>query len=321
MDAVITWLDTTDKEYIEQRNKDFGETKPYDIYRVGKRDELRFCLRGLYYNMPWLRKIYLVTWNNQFPKWLDEEKCAKMNPPIIKIKQESLNSGKFIYGSLAVEACIHKIPNLSDLFIYANCDMFVTKKMKKSDWVENGIGKLNIKNLITSELKSKWVKDDILSQKDLFIDKFGSNFNFFMNIHQMTIMSKRSWIDIEQLFPKLYKSTINMKGRSNVKRITRFLADYIAIYKGYCKISKINYDYRDFDYKTPLKPGSLLLCTNLNSKLKPTAYNDYMNFMLKIFPTPLPSETELSYENVKYNFLNKTLRRIKLRSTKKNHGM
>jgi hypothetical protein len=113
VDAVVCWLDTTDEDYNRYRIKDIGMLETEDAKRIGKRDELRFCLRGLYYNMPWLRKIYLLTWGTQFPKWLDEAECAKMNPPIIKIDQATLNNGKRMYGSLSVEGCMHTIPNLS----------------------------------------------------------------------------------------------------------------------------------------------------------------------------------------------------------------
>jgi hypothetical protein len=133
VDAVVCWCDTTDKDYKRYREQDIGALVTEDTNRIGKRDELRFCLRGLYYNMPWLRKIYLVTWGKQFPEWLDEAECAKLNPPIIRIDQAILNNGKRMYGSLSVEACIHLIPNISEYFFYANSDMFVIKKMDKKD--------------------------------------------------------------------------------------------------------------------------------------------------------------------------------------------
>jgi hypothetical protein len=69
MDAVVTWLDTTEKSYIAQGNKDFSE-KPFDIYGIGRRDELRFCLRGLFYNMPWLRKYILLLGITNIPPGL-----------------------------------------------------------------------------------------------------------------------------------------------------------------------------------------------------------------------------------------------------------
>ena len=308
MDAVVIWLDTTQKDYIKQRNKDFGEKQPYDIHRIGRRDELRFCLRSLYYNLPWLRKIYLVTWDTQFPEWLDEDACAKLTPPILKIKRETLSDGKYIYGSLAVEACIHKIPGLSELFIYANCDMFVVKKMAITDWAENGVGKLQKHETIESfkPRKSKVWNYDTLTQIGLFIEKYGKPaFKFFTRTHNITIFSKKAYEDIKADFPKLYENTIDLKGREEKGRITRSLVDYVGVHKGYCKLSpkKIPSEYLNYetDYKNyVLKNDTVLFCANLNSYFKESYYNDFMRFMLQLFPKPLPCEKYLSFEHACY---------------------
>lgn len=309
MDAVVAWLDTTDKHYIKQRNNDFGKAEPYNINRIGKRDELRFCLRSLYYNAPWLRKIYLVSWENQFPEWLDEETCAKLNPPIIKIKQESLNDGEYMYGSLAVEAAIYKIPGLSDLFLYSNCDMFIAKKMNIGDWIDNsGNGKLQIDSYIdTFEPRpDSWWNSDILSQVELFLKTFGKpKFKFFCRTHQITILSKKAYIDINNALPNLLKNTSKLKGREYKDRITRTLIEFVSVQKGYCQINDTKFlteilnqesDYTNYKVKS----DTLLLCTNLNSKILKSDYNEYMRFMLNLFPKKLPAEKYLNYEDVCY---------------------
>jgi len=320
MDAVVVWLDTTDKDYIEQRNKDFKDHVAYDIHRVGKRDELRFCLRGLYYNLPWLRKIYLLGWKNQFPEWLDETVCSKSNPPIIKINRESLNDGKYLYGSPAVEACMYKIPGLSDLFIYANSDTFVIKKMSKEQWVtKNGIGKLQMSHPIQFNSDtykfnpSSWESTFIYSQASLFIKKFNlPNFPFFYPTHHITVMSKKAFKDVRKAFPELYKTTLNLKGREEKLYISRTLIDYVSILNGYCKISdtKITGKYLNWlaDYSTyKIHSNVSLLCTNLNSYFKKSKYNDYMRFMVKLLPKPIPGEKYMSYEQNCYYTYNNSL--------------
>jgi hypothetical protein len=308
MDAVVLWLDTTDKHYISQRDKDFGETTPYDIHRLGRRDELRFCLRSLYYNAPWLRTIYLVTWDKQFPDWLDETQCASLTPPIVKIKRETLNEGRYLYGSLAVEACMYKIPGLSELFLYANCDTFLTQPVQKSDWVEDGIGLLQIDKPILSmkPQPSRVWNYDGLTQIGLFLKQFGKpHFRFFKPSHHITILSKQAYKDTVEAFPELYEATVTMKGRELKERITRALIEYVSIHKGYCKINRkrIRSYYLNFetDYKNYSLPNdAVLLCTNLNAQSNYASYDDYIRFMIELFPTPLPCETHLNYEQVCY---------------------
>lgn len=309
MDAVVTWLDTTDKNYIKQRNKDFGSSEPYNIHRVGKRDELRFCLRSLYYNTPWLRRIYLITWENQFPDWLDEKVCSEHKPPIIKIKRESLNNGNYIYGSIAVESVLYKIPDLSDLFLYSNCDLFITKKMVLSDWVDSsGNGKLQSAGIIESfePRPDSWWNSDILSQIELFLKFFGKpKFDFFCRTHHITILSKKAYTDVFKTMPKLLEQTTMLKGRELVDRITRTLLEFVSVHNGYCKINEtifpsvlLNEESDYTNYKLP--KDTALLCTNLNSKILKVDYGEYIRFMVNLFPQPLPGEKYLNYEDVCY---------------------
>lgn len=308
MDAVVSWLDTTDKDYIEQKNKDFNGQETYDSKRIGKRDELRFVLRSLYYNLPWLRKIYLLTWDKQFPKWLDEEKCAKLSPPIIKIKRESFNNGKYIYGTSSLEMLLDKIPGLSDLFIYSNSDTFILKPMKQSDWIDKqGLGKLRTTDYLHSfKPESCNHKNyDILLQVGLFLEKFGKpKFPFFSPNHQITILSKEAYNDVRIAYPKLYDITINMKGREYKERISRLFLEYMAVYNGYCKVKFDTHSENISNTKhysnIVLKKDTQLLCTNLNSTFPEDQYSTYMSFMVRLFPKPHPAEKYLSYENICY---------------------
>ncbi|NBV77982.1 hypothetical protein EBR66_07490 [bacterium] len=315
MDAVICWADTSDTQYITQRNIDLGtEKQEYakraDAIRVGKRDELRFCIRGLYYNMPWLRNIYLVTWGGQFPAWLDKNDCATRKPPILPIQREKLNGGKYMYGSIAVEACIHTIPNLSDFFIYANSDTFVCKPMAQEQWLENGVGKI-IKSsntfFIDPSLKKAhqhWYKYGTLRQWKLFKQQFPNpTFQPFMEPHQITLFSKQACMDVKHMYPTLYDKTIAMKGRVTEDYIGRLLFAFMAIQKGYSVFNttppKMLYYSKDNLYK-PIKHIPDLLCTNLNSQMNAKQYNAYMRCMLDIFRRPHPSEIYLSYESTCY---------------------
>jgi hypothetical protein len=313
VDAVVCWCDTTDEEYKRYHQQDIGELVTEDTNRIGKRDELRFCLRGLYHNMPWLRKIYLVTWGKQFPKWLDEEESAKLNPPIIRIDQATLNNGKRMYGSLSVEACIHLIPNISEYFFYANSDMFVIKKMDRKDWFdENGVGKLSIGPGIhkTSHIRNRynlghWYKYGTLLQAELFLRKFGTpNFKFFQWTHHMTLISKQACKDTIAAFPELFEKTRNLKGREEKEYIGRLLFEYVGLQNGYMKLNPTP-PYRWYlshrsNYKMHLPKNVSLLCTNLNSILSPNKYDDYVRFMTNLLPKSLPSERFISYESNNY---------------------
>ena len=226
-----------------------------------------------------------------------------MSPAIRRINPATLNNGKHMYGSIAVETCLQDIPGISDFFLYCNCDMFVCNKMQQSDWVENGVGKLliggDLNRIDKKDINSFWYKYSLLTQSKLFEQKFGKpSFKFFKWTHQMSILSKQACKDTIEAFPELYEKTRNMKGRERKEYIGRMLFEYVSIQKGYCKINKrvpsLKYLSDTYNYAKPLASTPTLLCTNINANIKD--YSDYIKFMLKLFPKPIPSETHFSYE-------------------------
>lgn len=67
--------------------------------------ELRYCLRSLSQNVPWIRRIYLVT-NGQIPYWLNLD-----NPKLRVITHEDIFLTKNhlpTFSSPAIESHIHR---------------------------------------------------------------------------------------------------------------------------------------------------------------------------------------------------------------------
>lgn len=89
------------------------------IYRDN--DELKYSLRSVAKNAPWINHIYIVTGFGQVPKWLDTD-----NPRVTIVPQESIlpPDASPVFNSCAIEASLANIPGLSEHFILANDDMF-----------------------------------------------------------------------------------------------------------------------------------------------------------------------------------------------------
>ena len=129
IDIVYLWANGADEKfntiknkYIKDLNKD---TNKYidDIQEQIFRDnnELKYSLRSIEQNAPWINHIFIVTMFNQIPDWLNTN-----NTKITIIPQESIlppDTGP-IFNSCAVESCLCNIPNLSEYFLLANDDMF-----------------------------------------------------------------------------------------------------------------------------------------------------------------------------------------------------
>ena len=133
VDLVYLWCDGAADEFIAKKEaylKKEGKQLPLQAIATGRFeqiDELKYSLRSVSQYLPWIRHIFIVT-DNQIPSWLNT------NHPKIKIvdhtdfiPQEYLP----LFNSVAIETYLHKIPNISEYFLYANDDMFVNRFVNK----------------------------------------------------------------------------------------------------------------------------------------------------------------------------------------------
>lgn len=305
MDAVVAWIDSSDPNIL--LGPHIGLYNTYEMDRLGKRDSLRYVLRGLYYNLPWLDNIYLVT-NNQWPKWLDEVKCSQISPKIIRIDHTTINPEKKpMYGSIAIEVCLDNIPNLSENFIYLNDDMFVIKHMDIEEWIENGTIKMCLygrpedEEIYSTSLDPylKFVYNQYIMGKELY-----PNLKWSIGSHQATIFSKLSYKIVKEKLPELYRSTYKTIGRPDTLVMGRPLIEHTQIAEGLAKKS-IDFCEKNlfcdaattdwigsrknkehvFDEKK-ITENTKLLCINNIHDLP----NDIENCLKKIFPVPITAE-------------------------------
>lgn len=143
IDFVITWVDNKDLNWQREKNKykgiadDENGNIKFDGSNLRYRDMdcLKYWFRAVEKYAPWVNKIFFVTYGH-FPKWLNLE-----NPKLVIVRHEDFISKEYLptFNSNAIEATLHKIPNLSEKFVYFNDDMFLTNYVKKSDFFKKGI--------------------------------------------------------------------------------------------------------------------------------------------------------------------------------------
>lgn len=115
---------------VNTTNADGDDTMSQNRYRDS--EELRFSLRSLMKNAPWIRHIYIVT-DNQIPYWLNLE-----TPKLSVISHEEIFLNKShlpVFSSPAIESNLHRIPGLSKKFIYFNDDVFLGMKVFPEDFI------------------------------------------------------------------------------------------------------------------------------------------------------------------------------------------
>ncbi|HEY8473027.1 MAG TPA: stealth conserved region 3 domain-containing protein [Natronosporangium sp.] len=130
VDLVYTWVDSTDPEWQREHRRfseqEFGHIpSANNAERYVDRDELRYSLRSVWMFAPFVRHIYIVTAGHR-PAWL-----ATDHPRISVISHQEIfpdPSALPTFNSHAIEACLHRIPGLSEHFVYFNDDVFLGRE-------------------------------------------------------------------------------------------------------------------------------------------------------------------------------------------------
>ena len=126
IDIVYLWCNSSDEVWKKKKNdelKKYGKTLDNDSIsecRFIDNNELKYSLRSLEKFAPWINNIFIVT-DNQVPEWLDIT-----NPKIHIVDHTQIMPPEALptFNSMAIETRLHKIPDLSEYFLYANDDMF-----------------------------------------------------------------------------------------------------------------------------------------------------------------------------------------------------
>jgi hypothetical protein len=132
VDAVYTWVDGSDPAFQAAfRRHVSAASAERKLWHYRSSGELRFSLRSLLRFAPWVRRIHILT-NGQAPSWLD---CS--HPQIRLVTHAEVFPDPEClptFNSNAIEMCLHRIPGLSQLFLYFNDDVFLGRSVRSSDF-------------------------------------------------------------------------------------------------------------------------------------------------------------------------------------------
>lgn len=137
IDIVILWVDGSDPAWLEEKRK-FAPPSAADSNSANRYRDwglLPYWFRAIEMNAPWVRKIHFVTWGH-VPAFLN------LNAPKLHVvKHTDFIPREYLptFSSHAIEMNIHRIPDLSEHFIYFNDDMFLLRPMAETDFFRNGL--------------------------------------------------------------------------------------------------------------------------------------------------------------------------------------
>lgn len=145
IDFVVIWVDGGDPvwqakkaEYskaVDTSNNSMNSVKAYRDWGTFK-----YWFRGVEKFAPWVNKVYLVT-DQQKPSWLNisSEKLVLVDHSDI-LRKDYLP----VFSANPIESNIHRIPGLSEHFVFFNDDVYLTAPVEPTDFFsEDGLPKYN----------------------------------------------------------------------------------------------------------------------------------------------------------------------------------
>lgn len=139
IDFVITWVDMDDPKWKSDFSKFSGkiDNSKNEVSEARFRDYglLKYWFRGVDKFAPWVRKIHFVTCG-QKPEWLDEN-----HPKLNLVNHKDFIPEQYlpVFNSNLIEIYMHRIPELSEQFVYFNDDFFIINNLPKERFFQNGL--------------------------------------------------------------------------------------------------------------------------------------------------------------------------------------
>ena len=132
MDVVFSWANGTDPAYIASwESAAHRKMDNYGKLRSTDHGTLRFAIRSVVANVPFMRNLILVT-NNQVPSWIKRD---VPNLRIVSIDDIFSNRSHLpSFNSNSIESNLQNIPGLSECFLYMCDDYFISRKVALSDF-------------------------------------------------------------------------------------------------------------------------------------------------------------------------------------------
>ena len=136
IDFVITWVDGSDPQWLKEKNqymqkneKEGGESRYRDM------ETLKYWFRAVEAYAPWVNKIHFVTWGH-LPEWLNTD-----NPKLHVVNHKDYIPEKYLptFSSHPIELNMHRIPELSERFVYFCDDMFLNGPITPEFFFKNGL--------------------------------------------------------------------------------------------------------------------------------------------------------------------------------------
>jgi hypothetical protein len=246
IDIVILWVDGSDPSVVAEYSKAAAETplegrKAEGPSRHRDNGELLFVLRSIKAQLPWFRKIHIVT-NGQRPRYVDFSRDdirlvthAAIFP--VGVKTPSFNT-------FAIESCIHEIDGLSEYFLRFSDDFFIGRSASKADLLgEDGLGRT-----LVGECVFNGPQDYYYDALQAGAVRFWEKFNYlplYNPLHAPQLRRRSVMRELVATWPEWFAKTRANRFRSADDVNSLFLYPYFSLFHGRKKDLELLWQERD----------------------------------------------------------------------------
>ena len=318
-------------KYIDLRDPNLKRNGIHQIEKDFDNEELRYSIRSIIQNIPWIRKIYILMPNEKV-RYFKEYKIIKDKIVYVKDKDflgyDSSNYNAFLYRYWKMKKF-----GISDNIIVMDDDCFIGHKLEKSDffYIKNGkvVPSIITSNFIKIDKKDVENKLEIYEKKainsneeqneDAFLYSKYLTFSYILNVFNISY-NQSIYIpsfthnaipvnleEVKEIYNLAYISKYRYQTLDCLFRIPgylqfqMFILSYTFIkYKR--KVSNIPNKYISLNYSLSSDYDISLFCIN-----KGAGNYSYLNYykakivMEYLFPVPSPYEI-INYSLINYSF-------------------
>lgn len=168
VDAVITWVDGADPKHkakLDAYLASIGGARPRAASpsRFHNSDEIDYCVTSLLRFAPWIRKIFIVT-DDQQPRLMAMLKNTEYEQRVVIVDHKTIFAGYEqalpTFNIRSILAVLWRIPELSENFIFLNDDFSLLRPVSKQDFFRDNKVVVRGKWVTYSDqrLVTRWLK-------------------------------------------------------------------------------------------------------------------------------------------------------------------
>lgn len=288
MDIVITYVDGNDPVW----QQDYQKYTDIPVLEKRFRDwgTLKYLLRGIETNMPFIRNVYLVVSHpSQVPSWVNQDNLKIVLHSDI-IPQEYLPT----FNSTTIEMFLHRIDGLDEEYIYFNDDIFPVAPCKAEDFFRDGKAVIGMSRhfLVTAMYKRHVRRSDRLARAALGMDR---SFCFLRAQHSCIPVLRSQSTEIADLQEQAIRASLSRVRDDGNINMTLFLSymyhkSLVINQRQSCRHISLAATTTGKLRKAIMAPERRMLCIN-DVKLSEQKYQIYRNLILEVFENRFPNKS------------------------------